>query len=404
MADEATQATAAAAARPTGGGHPARVHGSPLGAALRERVWQEIAGAPGGAAAALVRAGEELLLSGGRPVPGPLGELAGELGAAGAYSFLLDRHLDRHLGPVHRRAAPALPGTAALMAALAGPAATVLDPVCGSGALLAAALGSGGRASGALGPGGRARPARLYGQEADPHLARLAALRLALLGATAHVRTGDALRGPAPGADGPGVPVDAVLCRPPSGERDWGYEELAYDPRWEYGLPARAESELAWAQHCLSRLRPGGTAVLLMPSAAASRRTGRRVRAALLRRGALRAVVALPAAAARPDDPQPHLWVLRRPGGPEGVPAPAPRLLLVDAGARRRAGEERRTPPREEPYRTVLDAWRAFERRGDVPGEPGFSACAAVIGLLDERVDVSPARHVPAAGRAATPG
>ncbi|MFH0249793.1 hypothetical protein ACG5V6_16405, partial [Streptomyces chitinivorans] len=124
MADEATQATAAAAARPTGGGHPARVHGSPLGAALRERVWQEIAGAPGGAAAALVRAGEELLLSGGRPVPGPLGELAGELGAAGAYSFLLDRHLDRHLGrhpgPVHRRAAPAPPGTAALMAALAG--------------------------------------------------------------------------------------------------------------------------------------------------------------------------------------------------------------------------------------------------------------------------------------------
>ncbi|MGY1454205.1 N-6 DNA methylase [Streptomyces sp. SS8] len=393
MADEATRAGGAAAAGPAGGEHPPRAHGGPpeppepLEAMLPERVWREIAGAPGGATAALVRAGEELLLGGGRPVPGPLGELAGGLGACGAYSFLLDRHL-----------APVPPGAAALMAALAGPAATVLDPVCGSGALLAAAF-----ASAAPGSGGRARPARLYGQEADPHLARLAALRLALLGATAQVRAGDALRGPGPGADGPGTLVDAVLCRPPSGERDWGYEELAYDPRWEYGLPARAESELAWAQHCLSRLRPGGTAVLLMPPTAASRRTGRRVRAALLRRGALRAVVALSAAAARPDDPPPHLWVLRRPGGPEDAPAPVPRLLLVDAGARRRAGEEGRTPPWEEACRTVLEAWRAFESRGDIPGEPGVSACAAVIGLLDEHVDVSPGRHVPAAGGTTAP-
>ncbi|MFP8885960.1 N-6 DNA methylase [Streptomyces mangrovi] len=297
MADETAPVVAAEAVRPARG----------------ERAWQEIAGAPGGAAAALVRADEELLLCGGRPVPGPLGELAGELGAAGAYSSLLDHHLDHRPGSAPRRAAPTPPGTAALMAALAGPAATVLDPACGSGALLAAA----GRA------GGRPRPARLHGQEADPYLARLAALRLALLGAAAHVRTGDALRDPEPGTDA-GALADAVLCRPPSGEQDWGHQELAYDPRWEYGLPARAESELAWAQHCLSRLRPGGTAVLLMPPAAASRRTGRRVRAALLRRRALRAVVALPATAARPDDPPPHLWVLRRPGGPEGAPVPVP--------------------------------------------------------------------------------
>ncbi|MBN3929052.1 N-6 DNA methylase [Streptomyces verrucosisporus] len=390
MADETTQATAAA--RPAGDEHPPRVRGGPLRATLRERAWQEIAAAPGGAAAALVRAGEELLLGGGRPVPGPLGELAGELGAAGAYSFLLDRHLDCRLGPTPRGAAHAPPGTAGLMAALAGPAATVLDPVCGSGALLAAAFGA----------GGRTRPARLCGQETDPCLVRLAALRLALLGATAQVRIGDALRSPAPSADGPGALVDAALCRPPSGERDWECEELAYNPRWEYGLPARAESELAWAQHCLSRLRPGGTAVLLMPPATASRRTGRRVRAALLRRGALRAVVALPAAAARPGGPPPHLWVLRRPGGPEG--APAARLLLVDAGARHRAGEGHRTPPREEPHRIVLDARRTFERHGGVSGEPGVSACAAVIGLLDEHVDVSPGRHLHAAGKTAAPG
>ncbi|NEB82780.1 N-6 DNA methylase, partial [Streptomyces anulatus] len=91
--------------------------------------------------------------------------------------------------------------------------------------------------------------------------------------------------------------TDTVLCHPPFNDRNWGHDELAYDPRWEYGFPARVESELAWVQHALARLRDGGTAVLLMPPAAASRRSGRRIRADLLRRGALRAVIALPAGA-----------------------------------------------------------------------------------------------------------
>ncbi|MYV70900.1 N-6 DNA methylase, partial [Streptomyces sp. SID2131] len=87
------------------------------------------------------------------------------------------------------------------------------------------------------------------------------------------VRSGDSLR-----ADAfPTLAADAVLCHPPFNERNWGHDELAYDPRWEYGFPARTESELAWVQHALARLRPGGTAVLLMPPAAASRRSGRRI-------------------------------------------------------------------------------------------------------------------------------
>ncbi|WP_344629091.1 N-6 DNA methylase [Streptomyces glaucosporus] len=359
-----------------------RARGRLAGTPPHERAWQRIEGDPDGAPAALVRAGEALLRHAEDPVPGPLGELAGELGPFGAYSVLLDRHLDTH--PRRSRAVP--PGTAALMAAVAGPAARVLDPACGSGGLLAAARG----------PGGRPWPREIHGQEADPVLARLAALGLALRGnAAVRVHAGNALRDTGAARDVTGV--DAVLCRPPSGERDWGHDELAHDPRWEYGLPARTEPELAWVQHALSRLRPGGTAVLLMPPAAASRRSGRRIRAALLRRGALRAVMALPAGTAAPYGLPPHLWVLRR---PDGTPAPGPRLLVVDASARHRAGDGRREPPWEELSRTVLDAWRAFDRDGAVPGEPGVSASPAVIDLLDEDVDLTPARRLPPAARA----
>ncbi|MFF8832609.1 N-6 DNA methylase [Streptomyces sp. NPDC015131] len=383
---------------------------------LRERVWQQAAGHPAGAVTALVHAGCALLLvchrpSGwlelaavsderlaetlppaleevltfrlgpDRPVPTPLAaelapsipllrsaaELAAGTGARQAFEFLLGRHLDAN--PRQYTLTP--PGPAALMAELAGPAATVLDPASGTGALLRAV----------------AEPTALYAQEADRDLAALTALRLALhSGAEVRATAGDALRADAYG----GLTADAVLCHPPFNERNWGHEELAYDARWEYGFPARTESELAWVQHALARLRPGGTAVLLMPPAAASRRSGRRIRADLLRRGALRAVVALPAGAAPPYGIPLHLWVLRKP-----VPgaAASPELLVVDTAEHTGAGRDKldwgavRT--------AVLDAWTPFDKHGTVPERPGAHRCVPVIELLDDDVDLAPARHLP---------
>ncbi|MFC5805488.1 N-6 DNA methylase, partial [Streptomyces formicae] len=386
---------------------------------LRERVWQQVAAHPDGAVTALGQAGCALLLVRDRPTAwleltavsdvrlatmlpkaleavltprfGPPGEravptpdaaalrgsvpllrgaaeLAAETGARQAFEFLLGRHLDAN--PRQYTLTP--PGPAALMAALAGPAATVLDPACGTGALLRAA----------------ARPTGLYAQEADPDLAALAALRLALHSdAEVHVRTGDSLRADAFAR----LTADAVLCHPPFNERNWGHEELAYDPRWEYGFPARTESELAWVQHALARLRPGGSAVLLMPPAAASRRSGRRIRADLLRRGALRAVVALPAGAAPPYGIPLHLWVLRRPAAAE---RPAPELLFVDTAEPAGSGGRDKLDW-QAVHHTVLDAWQPFDRSGTAEEQPGVSRSVPVIELLDDDVDLAPARHLP---------
>ncbi|MGO4419111.1 class I SAM-dependent DNA methyltransferase, partial [Streptomyces sp. MCAF7] len=342
---------------------------------LRERVWQALAGHPDGAAAALGPVGAVLLLVRDRPaqwrrlsdatdpqlaellppalapvltarlgedhpvpVADPAGlrpfvpllrqavELAAETGPRETYEFLIGRHLDAN--PRQYTVTP--PELAELMAALAGPAGpagpagesaggapTVLDPASGTGGLLWAVLRT-------------HSVATLYAQELDRDLAALTALRLALThegqGTRVRVHGGDSLRADAL----PQLAADAVVSHPPFNERNWGHDELAYDPRWEYGFPARTESELAWVQHALTHLRDGGTAVLLMPPAVASRRSGRRIRADLLRRGALRAVVALPAGAAPPYGIPLHLWVLRRPGA--GQPT-APRLLLVDAAA-----------------------------------------------------------------------
>ncbi|MGY5117466.1 N-6 DNA methylase [Streptomyces sp. 900105755] len=300
-------------------------------------------------------------------------ELAAEAGARQAFEFLLGRHLDAN--PRQYTLTPS--ELAGLMADLAGPARTVLDPACGTGALL--------RAVGV-------RPDQeLYAQDSAPDLAALTALRLALHSrAGVHGATGDTLR-----ADAfPELRADAVLCHPPFNERNWGHDELAYDARWEYGFPARTESELAWVQHALARLADGGTAVLLMPPAVASRRSGRRIRADLLRRGALRALVALPAGAAPPHSIPLHLWVLRR---PERTPA-TPEVLLVDTG--RFSGEGRGGPDLAAVRDAVLDAWRAFERDGGPVERPGLARSVPVIELLDDDVDLAPARHLPPAAAA----
>ncbi|MFP3992411.1 N-6 DNA methylase [Streptomyces sp. E11-3] len=394
---------------------------------LRERVWQQLAGHPAGPATALLHAGCVLLLVHTRPadwreltarsdeqtaelLPGPLeavltqrlgaaadravrvpgpaellpsvpllrgvAELAAELGrgsqvpgARQAYEFLVGRHLDAN--PRQYPLTPSAP--AELMAALAGAADTVLDPACGTGALLSAVA---------------PHPEQwLYGQDSAPELAALTALRLALHSdAAVRTATADTLR-----ADAfEGLRADAVLCHPPFNERNWGHDELAYDPRWEYGFPARTESELAWVQHALARLRDGGTAVLLMPPAAASRRSGRRIRADLLRRGALRAVIALPAGAAPPHSIPLHLWVLRRPTGFAGS---TPEVLLVETSAL--VQDTREKLPWQEVRTAVLDAWTAFDRDGTAAETPGLSRPVPVIELLDDDVDLTPARHLP---------
>ncbi|MBT2505602.1 N-6 DNA methylase [Streptomyces sp. ISL-98] len=397
---------------------------------LRERVWQQLAGHPAGAVPALIHTGCVLLLVRDRPtawlqlaavsdeklahllppaleeiltprfgahraVPTPgtpeltpsvpllraTAELAAGMGGARqTYEFLLGRHLDAN--PRQYTLTP--PGPAALMAALVGSPRSVLDPACGTGTLLRAVASQPPAA-----PEGPAATA-LHGQEADPDLAALTALRLALHAengaAEVRIAADDSLR-----ADAfPHLAADAVLCHPPFNERNWGHDELAYDPRWEYGFPARTESELAWVQHALARLRDGGTAVLLMPPAAASRRSGRRIRADLLRRGALRAVVALPAGAAPPYGIPLHLWVLRKPAA-DG--RPAHELLLVDTADLSAAGRDKLDW--QALHTAVLDTWQVFDRRGTVEERPGVSRAVSVIELLDDDVDLAPARHLP---------
>lgn len=248
---------------------------------------------------------------------------------------------------------------------------SVLDPACGSGTLLVAAAG---------------HVKQVFGQDivsVQAERARLAVQLSSEIEPT--IRVGDSLR-----HDGfPGLEVDSVLCTPPFGIRDWGAEELALDARWEHGAPPRSESELAWVQHSLAHLHPLGTAVLLMPPAVAARSSGRKIRAALLRSGALRAVIELPPGAAQPRHIGLHLWILRRPT--EG-PFPDSVLFVDVSNSLSSSTGSGNQIDWKRVSSSVLDVWHRFNEGEGKVGD--FASAVPVVSLFDEDVDLTPSRRV----------
>ncbi|TDB97217.1 N-6 DNA methylase [Actinomadura sp. 7K534] len=228
----------------------------------------------------------------------------------------------------------------------------VYDPACGIGDLLLSVGGD--------------KVRRRAGQDAAEGLPEFVRARAALEGRPGKVEVvqGDSLRDDR----FPDLKADLVVCDPPTGRPDWGREDLLLDPRWEIALPPKAEGDLAWLQHCYFHTAPGGRAVLVLPASAAYRRSGRRIRAELVRGGILDTLVALPGGLVAAHSAPVHLWVLRR---PVRAPGPDARVRMID----------------------LTDA----DLTGPIEPDPEQVAEVPVISLLDDEADLTPGRHVAAA-------
>lgn len=323
-----------------------------------ERLWQQLRGAYGDDLVSGLTAVARLLTDGGPP-PGlspELVRLTAEVVPAVSAGDLIGGLTGRFLDSV-RRSGSDQTTSARIVAAVrhfAGDVrkdASILDPACGIGTLL-------------LSVGPASGPAR-HGQEIDPGMAEFVRLRAGLTGrAGADIRSGDALRDDR----WPRLKADLVVCEPPVATPDWGREDLLLDPRWELGVPSRAEGELAWLQHAFAHTAAGGRTVMVLPASVAYRKAGRRIRAELVRRGILTQIVALPPGIAGSHALPVHLWFLLRP---------------VREGAR---------------------CVRMVDLTGNSPDdafdpEPRQVAEVPLIDLLDDLVDLTPAAHIVAGDR-----
>jgi predicted DNA-binding transcriptional regulator AlpA len=276
-------------------------------------------------------------------------DLAGSGGAAEAVSALAERFTDS----VRRAGSDQVTSSRVVRAVrhFAGEVAhdaTLFDPACGIGSLLLA-----------VGP---EQGPRRCGQEADARRATFAQLRAVLTANVgADIAAGDSLRHD----QWTNLKADLVVCDPPVGEPDWGREDLLLDSRWEFGIPSRAEGELAWLQHAYAHTAPGGRVLMVLPASVAYRKAGRRIRAELVRRGILTQVTALPSGTAASHALPVHLWQLRRPPTPGDA---ATSVRMVDL--------------------------TAVDPDGSLEPDPEQIAEVPLIDLLDDAVDLTPGRHV----------
>jgi N-6 DNA Methylase len=244
----------------------------------------------------------------------------------------------------------------------------VIDPACGGAlALMAVADRFGARV-------------RLAGQDSDERTARIAAFNLSgnSRGAPYEVHAGDSFTDNQLAAYlGEAA---AVVCEPPSDRPDWPVAELTTDRRWEFGIPAPRDAELAWVQHCYAHLRPNGVAVVAVPQRTCVQPSGEHIRAALVRSGVLRAVIALPYKMGPPPANDMCLWVLRRPGGrPDRAP-----VRVIDLSGLADLADV----PLE------FGAWQQLFKSDD----PAVSRAVERLELLDEGARLLPSRYLTARG------
>lgn len=252
-----------------------------------------------------------------------------------------------------------------LLSNLASPAkGLVYDPACGIGeALIQTWTKSAGKV-------------QTVGHEINEQALSIARMRSSLHG----IDTKYALQDVLDGDPDPGLRADVVIAEPPFG-LDWSRSQNIADPRWAFGVPPTNNSELAWIQHAIAHLKPGGCAyVVTSVSSLFARHRSAAIRAELLRSGWIEAVVLLPPKMLPHTGIQLALWVLRQADHPSGtVP-----VLLVD-------GSDAVTPE------TRVASWLTLGEGCPVDDAPPY-APVQTMDLLADDAQLDPRRWVQTPG------
>ena len=175
-----------------------------------------------------------------------------------------------------------------LVAILAPHQGRVYDPCCGSGGMFVQSEQF------VKSHGGRVDDISIYGQESNPTTWRLAAMNLAIRGFSADLGKENA--DTFAKDQFPDLKFDYIMANPPFNISDWGGEKYENDVRWEYGRPPVGNANYAWLQHMLWKLRPGGSAGVVLANGSMSSNTGGEgdIRKAMVKGDVVEVMVALP--------------------------------------------------------------------------------------------------------------
>ncbi|WFE22801.1 N-6 DNA methylase [Solwaraspora sp. WMMD937] len=311
--------------------------------------------------------------------------------AAQVFEYLLDRFAKyRHSSPDEYLIPTELAG---LMVRMLDPApgSRIHDPCCGPGNLLVAA----GKYMSRVTRSGS--PVTLTGRAAT-----VRTWSLAMMNAAIHRMQVDLGDGPPSypaeiDAD-PGL-FDVVLLNPPFGMRNWSRPASRSLRPWPYGEPSAHNVTWAWLQTAVEALVPDGRAAVVMPYSATSARTAREreIRKAMVERGAVRCIVALPSHLFRETTVPVTVWILAHPSNNASS-----EILFIDARAAARRISPTHRVLTERGCHLVLDAFHGWVN-GTVAfpsSTDEFAATTATVAEIQEHVyDLQPVTYLNQRGR-----
>ena len=263
----------------------------------------------------------------------------------------------------------------------------VYDPCCGSGGMFVQSERF------VEAHGGRKDDISIYGQESNPTTWRLVAMNLAIRGLSANL-------GKEP-ADTfakdqfPDLKFDYVMANPPFNISDWGGEKYESDPRWQFGRPPAGNANYAWLQHILWKLRPDGSAgvVLANGSLSSNTRGEGKIRKAMVEGDVVEVMVALPGQLFLNTPISACLWFMTNNKTKNGRNR-CGETLFIDArqlGTMATRALKILTDEDVSKIADIVHAWRAGEGYEDIEG---FCKSASLEEIEKNRFVLTPGRYV----------
>ena len=274
-----------------------------------------------------------------------------------------------HIGAVGSNVSAILAAAATSLVTDDVVAPVIYDPACGIGETLIQSYELLGR------------PGRVLGTEINVRVAAVASIRLALRNIPATINSADTLST----LQFEGQRPDLVVAEPPLGLQ-WIGVWNPEDPRSLFGVPPARNADLAWIEDAASRLEGSATGLVLTSMGALGNGGAEeRVRANLILRGAVRAIIALPPNLLQYTSMALALWVLRPPSGDNvGLP-----VLIVDAS--NPSTGEAGAAKRADWVRTSIADWVARPRDLDTV-EGVLTASVEIKDLVASAFDLTPSR------------
>ncbi|MCW3844934.1 type I restriction-modification system subunit M [Micromonospora yasonensis] len=275
----------------------------------------------------------------------------------------------------------------------------VYDPCCGSGGMFVQTEKF------IYEHDGDPKDVAIYGQESIEETWRMAKMNLAIHGidnSGLGARWGDTFARDQH-AD---IQMDYVMANPPFNIKHW--TRLEDDPRWVYGVPPANNANYAWIQHIISKLKPDGSAGVVMANGSMSSNSNGegQIRARIVEADLVSCMVALPTQLFRSTGIPVCLWFFSKDKkvGKNGGVDRRGEVLFIDARDLGYMVDRAERALADEDITKIVDAYHAWRGTDSAARKklvyqdiPGFCKSVTLAEIKEADYALTPGRYVGAA-------